>query len=64
MDPIDQNLDENQHVELALITQNLAFLDDILANTTKFKQINDENIEKMLTFVFQKLTLQRGLQMI
>ena len=47
---IDQS--ENQQVELCLNGQNLAVLDDVLADDTRFKQIAEGNIGKMLSFVF------------
>ena len=47
---IDQN--ENQQVELCLNGYYLDVLDDVLADDTRFQQITEENIEKMLNFVF------------
>ena len=63
-DSSGRNLDGNQLAELCLITQNTHFLDVALADQQKFKQISQENIWKMLNFIFQKLTLQRGREMI
>jgi len=59
-----RNLDGNQLVELCLMTQNTHYLDMVLVDQQKFKQITQENIWKMLNFIFQKLTLQRGREMI
>lgn len=45
---IDENLDVNQCVEMCLITQNFAYIDEILGNSDLFRQISSSNISKMI----------------
>lgn len=52
--------DANQVVDLALNTHNVSFLYQLMDNPKKFQEIRPENVDRLLQFTFQKLTLQKG----
>lgn len=45
---------------MTLATHNVSFLYQLMDNAKKFSEISPENVNRLLQFTFQKLTLQKG----
>jgi hypothetical protein len=54
--------DINQAVDLAIITQNLAYIEKRFENIQQFNSITPENVEKSLNFIYTKLSQQKDKQ--
>ena len=57
---IDSMMDVNQNIELSLQTHNLPAYEEIVDSQFAVQSISEVNVNKLISYVFQKLCLQRG----
>ena len=57
---IDNFLDVNQSIEISLQTHNLPQFDKVLQTQYQVGTLTKENVNRLISYIFQKLTLQRG----